>query len=176
MYLCRFWWRDTRLAELPAPLPPSNASITSGGLNPPSSNSSYPNVDAIAYHFPYPVSLLPVPYHTNTALPYLTSHVIPLARSLRLVSIDVPTIPLPAEGMAPTMEVDGALPISPMLTPVSISLEPDGMLLYVSQASYEPGTSPLSSWIPITGYTKERDGTDSGCQTGSNRPLDLFER
>jgi len=25
----------------------------------------------------------------------------------------------------------------------------------VSEASYESGTSPLSSWIPITGYDKD---------------------
>lgn len=74
------------------------------------------------------------------------------------------------------MEVDDALPIPPMLTSVSVALESDGMLLYVSQASYESGTSPLSSWIPITGYSEEPDGTDSVCQTGSHRPLDLFER
>ena len=28
-------------------------------------------------------------------------------------------------------------------------VQPDGMLLYVAEASYEPGTSPLSSWVPI---------------------------
>lgn len=34
-------------------------------------------------------------------------------------------------------------------------VEPDGLLLYVKQASYEPGTSPLSGWVPVGG-----DGLD----------------
>lgn len=73
------------------------------------------------------------------------------------------------------MEVDDAPPILPLKN-VSVALAPDGMLLYVSQASYEPGTSPLSSWIPITGYAKELDETYTDGQMNSNRPLDLFER
>jgi len=178
MYPCRFWWRDTRLAELPRPIPPSNPAVPSSttALHSLVLNTSCLDADAAAYHFPYPISFLPIPYHTNTALSYLTSQVIPLARSLRLISIDVPAIPMPTEGTASTMEVDHPLPIPPMLTSMSVALESDGMLLYVSQASYEPGTSPLSSWIPITGYAEEYDGTGSGCQKGSNRPLDLFER
>ena len=102
------------------------------------------------------------------ALPFISSHIIPLARSLRHVSVDVP-ITLAPEGLASTMDVDNSLPSPPILTALSVELEADGLLLYVSQASYEPGTSPLSSWIPI-GY---RGGTSCA---GSRRPLDLFER
>jgi len=69
------------------------------------------------------------------------------------------------------MDIDQLLPNPPTLASMSVALESDGLLLYVSQASYEPGTSPLSNWIPITGYIEGRDGTGS-----SIRPLDLFEQ
>ncbi|KIJ23060.1 hypothetical protein M422DRAFT_276440 [Sphaerobolus stellatus SS14] len=42
---------------------------------------------------------------------------------------------------------------------------PDGLLLYVSQASYEPGTSPLSLWIPIKPLYEAQES-----------PLAIFER
>lgn len=66
------------------------------------------------------------------------------------------------------MDVDGSLPSLQTLTSLPVNLESDGLLLYVSQASYEPGTSPLSSWIPIVGYGAEAARSD--------RPLDLFEQ
>jgi len=59
------------------------------------------------------------------------------------------------------MEVEASLPshLEPMrLQPATSNaqlpvptarVQPDGMLLYVAEASYEPGTSPLSSWVPI---------------------------
>jgi snurportin-1 len=172
-YHSRFWWRDTRLAELPRSLPPSNPTISSPiPLASTSGHPPYPTELANAYHFPYPISFLPIPYHTNTALSYLSSHVIPLTRSLRLVSVDVPITPS-SEGIASTMDVDNSLPPPPMLTSLPVELTSDGLLLYVSQACYEPGTSPLSSWIPITGYTEGHDSTHSNDSDG---PLDLFER
>jgi len=68
-----------------------------------------------------------------------------------------------------------SLPLSsfPSATSTSVDVVPDGMLLYTAQASYEPGTSPLSSWIPIIGYT-ESGGYGRG--VSSDRPLDMFER
>ncbi|KZP13407.1 hypothetical protein FIBSPDRAFT_960581, partial [Athelia psychrophila] len=105
-----------------------------------------------------------VPYFTNTTLPFLSAHIIPLARALRAVSVDVPLLFAPAE---PTMDVDGSLPPPQALTSLPVALQSDGLLLYVSQASYEPGTSPLSSWIPIAGY-------ETG--VGGDRPLDLFDQ
>ena len=56
---------------------------------------------------------------------------------------------------------------------MSVEVKSDGLLLYVSQASYEPGTSPLSTWIPVTGYTDDQKPVNQGA---SHRPLDLFER
>jgi snurportin-1 len=57
----------------------------------------------------------------------------------------------------------------------------DGMLLYVSQSSYEPGTSPLSLWVPIRAYTQDTTTTDlqatSHVSSGeAEGPIDVFER
>jgi len=49
-------------------------------------------------------------------------------------------------------------------------IQPDGLLLYVAQAIYEPGTSPLSSWVPLV--TPAADGAS----TETTSPLDVFER
>ena len=73
---------------------------------------------------------------------------------------------------------------------MAASIQPDGLLLYVSEASYESGTSPLSSWIPITGYDKdlgkekdheEEERADVNMDgekglSGKRGPLDLFQR
>ncbi|KIM76219.1 hypothetical protein PILCRDRAFT_826582 [Piloderma croceum F 1598] len=194
----RFWWRDTRLAELPRSLPPSNPtgpSLSASTSKTPwhSRSRSFTNSSPTlkAYHFPYPTSFLPIPYHTNTALPHLSSYIIPLARSVRLVSVDVPlTSPPPSsthEPASPSMDIDNSNspstppPPPPMiLTSLPVNLQSDGLLLYVAQASYEPGTSPLSSWIPI-GINSDAEDKDldlDGTSPSSNasRPLDLFER
>jgi snurportin-1 len=49
-------------------------------------------------------------------------------------------------------------------------IQPDGLLLYVSQAIYEPGTSPLSSWVPLVSPAADGAGTET------TSPLDVFER
>lgn len=48
---------------------------------------------------------------------------------------------------------------------IEIEIESDGLLLYVSQASYEHGTSPLSTWIPVVSYSP-----------GKPSPLSIFEK
>ena len=76
-----------------------------------------------------------------------------------------------------------------LIEPMAASIQPDGLLLYVSEASYESGTSPLSSWIPISGYDKdlgkekgpekeERADMSMDCEKSSGKggPLDLFQR
>lgn len=45
---------------------------------------------------------------------------------------------------------------------IEVEVQSEGFLLYVSQATYEPGTSPLSTWVPT-----EFEGVAI---------LDLFER
>jgi len=49
-------------------------------------------------------------------------------------------------------------------------IQPDGLLLYVAQAIYEPGTSPLSSWVPAASLVTDGTGTEI------SSPLDMFER
>jgi snurportin-1 len=51
------------------------------------------------------------------------------------------------------------------LTSTLVNIHADGLLLYVAEASYEPGTSPLSSWVPISEDDENPHST-----------LDLFER
>ena len=45
---------------------------------------------------------------------------------------------------------------------IEVQVQSEGLLLYLSQATYEPGTSPLSTWVPI--------------QFEGVAVLDLFER
>ena len=127
------------------------------------------------YTFPYPTTFLPIPYHTNTTLLALSSKVIPLARSQRIVSVCIPHLGDGLSGID-TMDVDATNLLPPLhrLTSLDVPLQSDGLLLYVSQASYEPGTSPLSSWVPIVGHS-EMDAT-GGVTKGRDRPLDLFEQ
>ncbi|KAH0581689.1 hypothetical protein H2248_011378 [Termitomyces sp. 'cryptogamus'] len=141
----RFWWRDTRLGELPpTALPQSHC---------PKSN------DITTYTFPYPTTFLPVPYHTDTTLPSFLTHIVPSVRLPRSVSIVAPSVP------SQDMDVDFYCSGQPAQTKEAI-IQSDGLLLYVRAASYESGTSPLSSWVPIVSY--------DGPQRES--PLDLFER
>ncbi|KII94961.1 hypothetical protein PLICRDRAFT_33790 [Plicaturopsis crispa FD-325 SS-3] len=165
----RFWWRDTRLAELPrSPPPPASAPLTS---------SPSPTIDSSAisnhYQFPYPTTFVAIPYHSDTSLAVLSAHIIPLARSSRSIPVDVPFNAqlASATDSGSTMDMDTAA-ASAGLASVHAQVGSDGLLLYVSQASYEPGTSPLSSWIPIVAYsTEDTQGIEH--QEG---PLDKFER
>ena len=67
---------------------------------------------------------------------------------------------------------------------IQTNVKSDGLLLYVAQAIYEPGTSPLSSWVPIAGPDQEKDEVgESGldmpvdqAESASRSPLDVFER
>ncbi|KNZ81409.1 hypothetical protein J132_00647 [Termitomyces sp. J132] len=141
----RFWWRDTRLGELPpTALPQSHC---------PKSN------DITTYTFPCPTTFLPVPYHIDTTLPSLLTHIVPSVRLPRSVSIVAPSVP------SQDMDVDFYCSGQPAQTKEAI-IQSDGLLLYVRAASYESGTSPLSSWVPIVSY--------DGPQRES--PLDLLLR
>ncbi|KIK61534.1 hypothetical protein GYMLUDRAFT_243237 [Collybiopsis luxurians FD-317 M1] len=120
----RFWWRDTRLSELSSlPPPPSSPSSSQGG----------------SYSYPYPTTLLAVPYHpAPLTIPTLLDIVVPAARNTRIVEVLAP----PAHETTGDMDIDTA-------TQISHSLSSDGLLLYVAEACYESGTSPLSSWVPL---------------------------
>ena len=191
---CRFWWRDTRLAELSQTLPPN----INFPVNPTSSNQSNLISNSPRYCFPYPTKFIPIPYYTNTSLHLLDTRVIPFARELRVITVDVPiytteqpnTEPVSHWNLIPQNSTTTFHPH--LIEPMAASIQPDGLLLYVSEASYESGTSPLSSWIPITGYDKdlgkekdpeeEDEGRGDVSMDGEKRPsrkggpLDLFQR
>ncbi|TFK66334.1 hypothetical protein BDN72DRAFT_961831 [Pluteus cervinus] len=223
----RFWWRDTRLAEMNQSQPRSS-SVPSSAFTFPSPGPSFPSTSLFVpnsvagdpqtiptHNFPYPTTFLPVPYHTDTTLPSLYEQVIPTARLTRRVSVDVPvafstTHQHGAIETNSTMEVDvpGADTNSTHAPPIGVvtvetDVQPDGLLLYVAEASYEMGTSPLSSWVPISSEVatwekdkeqargkgkgkKEKKGTvkevemqsavPSSSSTITEGPLDLFQR
>ena len=112
--------------------------------------------------FPYPTTFVPIPYHSDASLPNLLSTVIPMARSPRTISI-TPRRPAPSSVGEGEMQVDAQLVVGTGdVQQAEVQVQSEGLLLYVSQATYEPGTSPLSTWVPI-----EFEGVAT---------LDLFER
>ena len=114
--------------------------------------------------FPYPMTFVPIPYHFDTSLPNLLSAVIPMARSLRTISI-IPRHPSPSSNIEGEMEVDAQSIVGTgtgEVQHIEVQVQSEGLLLYVGQAAYEPGTSPLSTWVPI--------------QSEGVAVLDLFER
>ncbi|KAJ7885109.1 hypothetical protein B0H14DRAFT_2699728 [Mycena olivaceomarginata] len=166
----RFWWRDTRLGEL-TPSPPPSSSHYTQPFDPTDAN-----VPPKTYRFPYPTKFLAVPYYTDTSLPVLASQIVPFARVSRFIDVDVPADndPEPVESMA----VDQSSSREPkaLFTTTTTEIRADGLLLYVAEASYEPGASPLSTWIPIAKY--EEDPTPNGMteSTTTDGPLDVFHR
>lgn len=179
----RFWWRDTRLAELPkSPLPSGKFSFTapyttaSTSSQNTGSSSNIPTFEHGRYRFPYPTSFVPIPYHTDTTLTSLSSLVIPMARSTREISVDIPVHVSPPEFTSHGMAVDGTHDsvASRSTTSVIARVDSDGLLLYVSRASYEEGTSPLSCWIPNKAIAERAEPPSSS--EGHDSPLDVFQR
>lgn len=138
--IARFWWRDTRLTE-----------TRSLGIPPLQSTFA-------AYEFPYPISFLPVPSHGPLSYHHMLSTVIPAARCARMMRINAPII-TPSDANDLNMCLEGSEEER------TISIESDGLLLYCAEASYEPGTSPLSLWIP----SHKQDGSTD------EEPLNLLE-
>lgn len=72
----------------------------------------------------------------------------------------------------------------PTVRSIQTDVKSDGLLLYVAQAIYEPGTSPLSSWVPIAGPVQEDVKAGESrlempvdqAESASRSPLDVFER
>ncbi|KAI9570545.1 hypothetical protein HD554DRAFT_2082852 [Boletus coccyginus] len=168
----RFWWRDTRLAELPKFAPPSGVFSFTGSTE---TQQSAPQPSP--YNFQYPTSFIPIPYHTDTTLPMLHSCIVPLARSAREIFVDIPTSTpfqfLPSSDSA--MSIDSGADHSG-LTAVPAHISSDGLLLYVSHASYEEGINPLSCWIPIRPVTIPGEQEVDDTERERNGPLDLFQR
>ena len=70
---------------------------------------------------------------------------------------------------------------------LEIPIASDGLLLYVGEAAYEPGESPLSVWVPRKYPEEAREASESSAQPqptdfsaklqGTEEgPLDCFER
>ena len=72
------------------------------------------------------------------------------------------------------MELDSAPPVV-QLQSVQAEVRSDGLLLYVAQAAYEPGTSPLSNWVPLRAYQTRAEEQEGGASVAES-PLDVFER
>jgi snurportin-1 len=204
--MCRFWWRDTRLAELTQTPPPSFHFVASTS---PSASSS---TNTQSYHFPYPTTFVSVPYHTDTSLSALNSQIIPSARAWRMIHLQMPSTGIyndvafdSGSNRALKEEDKGGMEVEASLTqpqlpshseiimhpppatfktqmPASTArVQPDGMLLYVAEASYEPGTSPLSSWVPIcldpTAHGTKVEVAAQDINSGEGEgPLETFQR
>jgi len=170
----RFWWRDTRLAELPKFSPPSSVfhfSLTGeqGGSQSAQHSGSY--------KFPYPTSFIPIPYHTDTTFRTMNSSIIPMARSTREIPVEIPAS-APFQPSSPTaMPIDSSHgPLESRISQTVTSQVPsDGLLLYASQASYEEGTSPLSCWVPIKPVTEPGD-QQLTILSSPVSPLDVFHQ
>ncbi|KAG8920457.1 hypothetical protein FRC01_000743 [Tulasnella sp. 417] len=220
----RFWWRDSKLSELPKfPLPNAPRSSSQS----PSSSSTPPAL------FPYPVYFLGVPYYSPPlTLPSFLQTLIPAARTNRQLSIQVP-IPKPppppkrprakgkgkAKDANASMEVEaqdgepgeetmeteataaegGELqdefgrdspaamsrylqnkrvptPPVPKTRMDTTSFVSDGILLYVSQASYQPGETPLACWIPAEPLPVQDQAVEAVPAGPVPSPLDIFQR
>ncbi|KAJ6501271.1 hypothetical protein DFH09DRAFT_326321 [Mycena vulgaris] len=167
----RFWWRDTRLDELSISPPPSNSNYNL------SQDPLDSNAQPKTYRFPYPTKFLAIPYHTDTSLLALSSRIVPLARVSRSIDVDVPAVGKATEPgesmMVDQLQTNETIPV---LTTRTAEVCADGLLLYVSEASYEAGTSPLSSWIPITKYEQDRTSNITDSLITTDGPLDIFHR
>lgn len=157
-----------RLSELSLSPPPPNALV--------SGPASDDRRHSTSYQFPYPSNFLPVPYHTDTTISHLLNHLIPLTRSLRSASISTPVSISQTD--VGSMDLDGSSSLVVELQSTQAEIKPDGLLLYVAQATYEPGTSPLSTWVPIKGYESDVKKMEDGTEVAraANSPLDVFER
>lgn len=157
-----FWWRDTRLSELPPSRPPTTPA-------PPSSlqASTQENNAPIGYRFTYPTTFLQIPYYANTTFAQFVSTIIPRARSSYRAQVSIPAGP----GDTDVMDIESPQLTGPALRAVDVEIEPDGLLLYVAQAIYESGTNPLSSWVPLSTPATEEMASDEQMS-----PLDVFER
>ena len=90
---------------------------------------------------------------------------VPLARSSYNIPITLP----PDETDA--MTVDAGEPIR-----AEAQVRSDGLLLYVAGAIYEPGTSPLSLWVPnVAWHAPTRENVER-MDEDAVAPMDLLEK
>ncbi|KAJ3752882.1 hypothetical protein EV360DRAFT_54425 [Lentinula raphanica] len=189
----RFWWRDTRLNELSAiPLPSQSHQSLTNDISHPNSQmpSSLSSDSSSTYTYPYPTTLLPVPYYAAPlSLSTLLNTVVPAARSTRSVKVSSPINASSLSENSGGCDMDIDTPIKgTVISTREHSIVSDGLLLYVAEASYESGTSPLSNWVPlkqplsISKIESEsmEDVTTQSSHTSNvtilDGPLDQFER
>jgi snurportin-1 len=158
----RFWWRDTRLSELLLSRPPKMfaphialQASTQEGNSP------------IEYRFPYPTTFLQIPYYTYPTFAHSLDTIIPRARSIFHAQVPIPAGPNDTD----VMDIESSQFMGPAPRTAQAEIKPDGLLLYVAQTIYEPGTSPLSSWVPLAA-----PATDEMASVEQPSPLDVFER
>ncbi|KAG8970719.1 hypothetical protein FRC03_004101 [Tulasnella sp. 419] len=161
----RLWWRDARISELK--LLPFHRSP-----------APRPGLALSTARFAYPITFVPTPYFSSPIpLPVLLNTVIPAARLPRQLVVQVPGPVLDPDATG-CMDIDASTMDghvddfarspresmdhhhSSVSAPVSanynvtvlsevVSIASDGILLYVSASSYQPGESPLACWIPV---------------------------
>lgn len=136
----------------------------------PSPSSAHPP----RYQFPHPTTFSPIPYHTDTTLTHFVSTIIPLTRTTRAIPISLPVFSTGTSNDADGMELDVVAQVV-QLQIVQAEVRSDGLLLYLAQASYEPGTSPLSTWVPLRAY-QTREETESEGPNTRESPLEVFAR
>ncbi|KPV71556.1 uncharacterized protein RHOBADRAFT_56592 [Rhodotorula graminis WP1] len=102
--------------------------------------------------------VLPVP---SVAPPLLPSTLLPLLDPLAAAPNPAPQA-LPVAVLAPYATPEGHLALAPAEVP--IPLAPTGVLLYLSSAHYESGSTPLVSWVPcgaeVAAEDKDREGVE----------------
>ena len=160
------------MSELAALPPPSVSSLGQPGRD--ASSSKPESGSSSKFQFRYPTTLVPIPYYANLTLQQLADELIPHTRQARQITISIPV--QPAAGVQDMM-LDESVQVKLQHTAAPIS--PDGMLLYVAHASYEPGTSPLSMWVPIRAYSEGKMDGESVVHAASapqESPLGVFER
>ncbi|KAF9517820.1 hypothetical protein BS47DRAFT_1339039 [Hydnum rufescens UP504] len=180
----RFWWRDARLSEITL-LPPSRRRRKGGDAKGVAGNNIEQDAHGELV-FDYPFVFLPVPHHTPPiAVGRFVDTVIPAARMVRTIEVPLSLVEgtgsddvgmdmdfnsdavdefgrrMPTSSVQETMR-GGQLvsPVyrtqGPLRQSVTATIGTDGLLLYVSEASYQPGETPLSCWIPARRLDPEK--------------------
>jgi snurportin-1 len=109
---------------------------------PPPSSSSRPP------HFSHPHTLQPVQYFPDLQdITLLQNSIIPIARSGTTLNIP----------LAPSDVPDDNILVN--------HCESDGILFYVGESSYEPGSSLLAAWVPLVPFKADEES-----------PLEVFAR
>ncbi|GAA5984643.1 hypothetical protein JCM10908_003437 [Rhodotorula pacifica] len=89
-----------------------------------------------------PIPNLPPPLSPASLLPLLST-----LSSNPAQALDISALVFPPTPSSPSGDPTAFLP-PPAPIPITLPLQPTGLLLYLSQAHYESGSTPLVSWVP----------------------------